>query len=508
VADTDYPNRTLITASIMLAAIVGVLDSTIVAVALPQIQGALSASPEQVTWVLTSYIVATAISTPLSGWLAGRFGIKRVILVAISGFTITSILCGATTSLPEMVIFRIFQGLFGAAFIPLSQAVLLNINPPERHAHALSIWAAGVMTAPIAGPLLGGYLTELYSWRWCFYINLPVGVLAFVGVATFMPREKAQAFRPFDFLGFGALALSVGALQMMLDRGPGRDWFSSPEIWVYLVTAGAAVWVFLVQSLTAEHAFFDPALVRDRNLMTACFFNFTVGVLLMSSVGILPNMLQGLMGYPPMLAGITNAPRGAGTLVAILVAGRVSGRVDPRLLLAIALCIFGFGMWIATRFDLSMDTGPVLFSSFLQGFGMGLFATPLNFIAYATIDSSLRAEASSLYNLLRNIGSSGGIAAVQAIALANSQAMHESLAGRVSSVDQGLRAALPSSFDPSTLIGALTLEAEISRQSMMAAYVNVFRLLLLLCVLCMPLLLFLRPGRRTAELTLPPGSEP
>jgi len=498
-ADKEYPNRTLITVAIMLAAITGVLDSTIVTVALPQIQGSLSASPEQVIWVLTSYIVATAISTPLSGWLAGRFGIKRVILVAIAGFTVTSMLCGISVSLPQMVAFRVLQGLFGAAFIPLSQAVLLNINPPERHAQALSVWAAGVMTAPIAGPLLGGYLTEAFSWRWCFYINLPAGALAFLGVAAFMPREKVATFRPFDFLGFGALALSVGALQMMLDRGSGRGWFSSPEIWAYALAAGASFWVFVVHSLTAEHPFFDPALTRDRNLVTACFFNFTLGVLLMSSMGILPNMLQGLMGYPPMLAGVTNAPRGAGTLVAILIAGRISGRVDPRLLLAIALSISAAGIWVTTRFDLSMDTSPVLLSGFLQGFGMGLFATPLNIIAYSTINPSLRAEASSLYNLVRNIGSSGGIAAVQAIAVANAQAIHESLAGRMSPDDQVLRAALPPAFDPSTLVGALTLEAEISRQSTMAAYVNVFRLLLLLCVLCMPLLLFLRAGRRTAE---------
>ena len=243
--------------------------------------------------------------------------------------------------------------------------------------------------------------------------------------------------------------------------------------------------------------------------MTACFFNFTVGVLLMSSMGILPNMLQGLMGYPPTLAGVTNMPRGLGTLVAILVAGRVAGRMDPRLLLAIALSISAAGIWVTTRFDLSMETGPVLWSGFLQGFGMGLFATPLNFIAYSTITSSLRAEASALYNLLRNIGSSAGIAAVQAIAVANAHEVHESFAGRVSPDDQLLRATLPPAFDPSALMGALTLEAEISRQSLMAAYVNVFRLLLLLCVLCMPLLLFLKPGRRTGEATLsPPPVEP
>ena len=504
-ADKEYPNRALITVSIMTAAIMGVLDSTIVTVAMPQIQGSLSASPEQVIWVLTSYIVATAISTPLSGWLAGRFGMKQIILLAIAGFTVTSMLCAIAAGLPEMVVFRVLQGLFGAAFIPLSQAVLLNINPPERHAQALSVWAAGVMTAPIAGPLLGGYLTEAFSWRWCFYINVPLGALAFLGVAAFMPREKPAAFRPFDFLGFGALALTVGALQMMLDRGPVRAWFSSPEIWTYALVAAAAFWVFLVHSLTAEHAFFDPALLRDRNLVTACFFNFTLAVLLMSSIGILPNMLQGLMGYPPMLAGVTNAPRGFGTLLAILIAGRIAGRVDSRLLLAVALCIAAGGIWVTTRFDLSMETGPFYVSGFIQGFGMGLFATPLNLIAYSTINPSLRAEASSLYNLLRNIGSSGGIAAVQAMALSNAQAIHESLAGRVSPDDQVLRAALPPAFDPSTLMGALTLEAEIARQSQMAAYVNVFRILLLLCVLCMPLLLLLRPGSQTGGAAPPPG---
>jgi MFS transporter, DHA2 family, multidrug resistance protein len=493
-----YPNRGAITVSVMAATLLSMLDTTIVNVALPQIQGSLSASPEQVTWVLTSYIVATAISTPLSGWLGARFGMKRVILVTIAGFTAASMFCGIAASLPQMVLVRVVQGFFGAALIPLSQAVMLNINPPERHGRALSVWSAGVMLGPIVGPLIGGYLTESLSWRWCFYINLPVGLAALAGVAIFMPSHEETRRRPFDFLGFGALALAIGAVQMMLDRGPGEDWFTSFEICGYAVAAIIFFWIFLVHSLTAKHPFFDPALVRDRNLATSSVFNFLAGVVLFSSMAILPNLMQGLMGYPPMLAGVMNLPRGLGMLASILIAGRIAGLVDQRLLLLAGLSISGAGIWVSTWFDLSMDTTPLILSAVLQGFGTGFFSIPLNLLAFSTIGPAMRAEASSMYNLVRNLGSSAGIAGIQAMAVVSSQTMHAALAGRVNPEDQALRAALTPAFDPATLVGALALDAEITRQSMMTAYVNVFRFLLILCVAFMPLVLLLRRAPRGA----------
>ena len=488
-------NRGPITFSIMLATLMNTLDSTIANVALPHIQGSLSAAPDQITWVLTSYIVAAAVMTPMSGWLAGRLGMKRTFLVVITGFTVASMLCGAATSLPQIVAFRVLQGLFGAALVPLSQAVLLNINPPERHAHAMTIWAMGTILGPIFGPVLGGYLTDTFSWRWCFYINLPIGIVTLLGVWMFMGRKDESRRRPFDFLGFSALAIAIGSFQLMLDRGPGADWFSAAEIWTYAIVAGIGLWVFVVHSLTASHPFFDLALIRDRNLVAATSFSFLTGTLIFGSLAILPLLMQSLMGYSAWTAGLVSMPRGVGMMISILMAGRLSKHIDLRLMLLAGLAFSGWAAWQMGRFDLSMDAWPLITSGFLQGFAVGLFFVPLTTLAFATVSPALRAEASSIYNLVRNIGSSAGISMMQALAAANSQVMHEQLAGRVIPGDAVLRATLPPAFDPSTLTGALVLDAEIRRQAMMTAYVNDFRLMLLLIFFCAPLVLLLKPPR-------------
>ena len=487
------PNRGPITFAIMLATLMNTLDSTIANVALPHIQGSLSAAPDQITWVLTSYIVAAAVMTPMSGWLAGRFGMKRTFLVVITGFTVASMLCGAAASLPQIVLFRVLQGMFGAAMIPLSQAVLLNINPPERHAHAMSMWAMGTILGPIFGPVLGGYLTDTLSWRWCFYINLPIGVVAILGVWIFMPREDETRRRVFDFLGFGALAIAVGCVQLMMDRGPGEDWFASAEVWTYAILAIMGLWVFVVHSLTTAHPFFDLRLVRDRNLVAATSFGFLTGILIFGSLAILPLLMQSLMGYPALTAGLISVPRGLGMMVSILLAGRAARYVDLRLLLFAGLVFSGVAMWQMAHFDLSMDPGPLISSGLLQGFATGLFFVPLTTLAFSTVSPELRAEASSIYNLLRNIGASVGISAMQALAAANTQVTHEQIAGRVTPNDTVLRATLPAALDPSTLPGALALDAVIDRQAMMTAYVNDFRLMLLLIFVCAPLVFLLKP---------------
>src|SRR5690242_1641315 len=322
----------------MLATIMQGVDNTIANVALPHIQGSLSAAQDQIAWVLTSYIVAVAIMTPLTGWLAGRLGIKYVFLISVAGFTVASALCGSATSLTQLVIYRLLQGACGAGLVPLSQSVLMQINPPERHGQAIAIWGTGVMLGPIFGPVLGGWLTEDFSWRWVFYINLPIGILVFFGLMATL-RKGQSAKMHFDFFGFATLALAVGALQIMLDRGQEKNWFSSTEIIVETVVAGLAFYLFVVQMFTSQRPFINPALFRNRNFIV-CIFIGTVGSLGMyATLALLPPMLQSLMQYPVILTGMVTAPRGMGMLLTLFLSGRLIGRFDARLLLTIGVVV-------------------------------------------------------------------------------------------------------------------------------------------------------------------------
>src|ERR1700736_6377923 len=316
------PHRVLITLSVMLASIMQALDNTIANVALPRIQGSLSATQDQMTWVLTSYIVAAAIMTPLSGWLAGRIGRRRVFLYSVVGFTIASALCGLAQSLPEIVLARVLQGLCGAALVPMSQAVLLDINPPEKHARAMAIWVMAVTIGPILGPALGGWLTDNYNWRWVFYINVPFGILAAIGTISFLSETPLRKSR-FDFFGFATLSLAIGAFQVMLDRGQLQDWFSSTEICVEAALAAVAFYLFMVHTLTARNSFVNPGLFRDRNFDVGCVAIFTFGVVLFATLALLPPMLQDLLGYPVVTIGWVTAPRGVGVLIATLMVGRL-----------------------------------------------------------------------------------------------------------------------------------------------------------------------------------------
>jgi DHA2 family multidrug resistance protein len=494
-------NRWPITISIMLATVMNSLDTTIANVALPHIQGSVSAGPEQIGWVLTSYIVSAAIMTPLSGWLAGRIGRKRLFMTSIAGFVLASMLCGLATNLPELVLFRLLQGVFGASLIPLSQAVLLDINPPEKHGQAMAIWGAGAILGPILGPALGGYLTENLSWRWCFYINLPIGILAFLGVFLFIAGDEFKNRKPFDFLGFGMLTLFVGGLQLVLDRGPSQDWFGSLEIWIETVVAAVGLWVFVIHTFTAENPFFDRALARDRNFVTASVFGFFIGILLFSTMALLPPMMQTLMGYPVLTAGLVTMPRGIGSFVAMFIVGQLVGRVDTRLILLTGLGLSCIALWQMMHFDLSMSPMPIIVSGVIQGLGIGLLFVPLSTLAFATVSPALRAEGSAVYTLIRNLGSSVGISIMQALVVSNTQAMHASLAGRLDPADPVVRSGLPGFFDLHTAAGRLALNAEITRQANMVAYVDDFKLMFIITIACMPMLLLMRRPRRA-------GAEP
>src|SRR5580704_10503832 len=333
-------NRTAITASMMLATFMQGVDTTIANVALPHMQGSFSCSQDQIAWAVTSYIVAAAIMTPLTGWLAGRLGIKRVFLVSVVGVTIASTMCGAATSLTQIVGYRLLQGVCGAALVPLSQSVLLHINPPERHAKAMAIWGMGVILGPIIGPALGGWLTDDYSWRWVFYINLPAGFLAAAGIMVFIHDARPAQRDGFDWFGFATLSLAIGAAQMLLDRGELKDWFGSTEIWVEAILAALCLYLFIVHTATAgERSFLNRALLKDANCVGGTLLMFLIGVPLYGSMTLLPTMMQQLMNYPVITAGLVTAPRGVGTMIGMILVTRFSGKIDVRLIIFIGMAI-------------------------------------------------------------------------------------------------------------------------------------------------------------------------
>ena len=332
------PNRGMITISIMLANIMQGVDNTILNVALPHVQGSLSASLDQIAWALTSYIVCAAIMMPLTGWLAGRFGIKYIFLVSVIGFTLASALCGAAASLGELVFFRALQGVAGAGLIPLSQATLLQINPPERHGHAMAVFGIGTILGPIMGPALGGWLTDDYSWRWVFYINLPVGVLCTLGILIFIRQTRNVHREPFDFVGFLTLSLGIGALQLMLDRGELKDWFHSSEIWIEATVAGLGFYLFTVHTVTTdERSFLNRDLLKSANFVAGTVLMFCGGLIMTGTLALLPTMLQNLMNYPAMTTGLVCVPRGIGSMVAMFLVAPLINRVDNRLII-----LFGF----------------------------------------------------------------------------------------------------------------------------------------------------------------------
>src|SRR5258705_7009610 len=346
----------MLTISIMMANIMQGVDNSILNVALPHVQGSLSASLDQIAWALTSYIVCAAIMMPLPGWLAGRFGIKYIFLASIIGFTIALALCGAASSLGELVFFRPGQGVAGAGLIPLSQATLLQINPPERHGHAMAIFGIGTILGPIMGPALGGWVTEDYSWRWIFYINLPVGVLCTLGVLIFIRQTPHVHREPFDFVGFLALSLGVGALQLMLDRGELKDWFHSSEIWIEATVSGVGFYLFAVHTVTTdESTFLNRDLLKSANFVAGTLLMFCGGLIMTGTLALVPTMLQNLMDYPALTTGLVTAPRGVGSMVAMFLVAPLINRVDNRLIILFGLLLTAVAMWQMSQFSLQMS---------------------------------------------------------------------------------------------------------------------------------------------------------
>jgi DHA2 family multidrug resistance protein len=486
----------LITVSVMMATIMQALDTTIANVALPKMQGTLSATQDEMGWVLTSYIVAAAITIPLTGWLAGEFGRRRVFLISIFIFTVASALCGLATSLDQIVLFRFLQGVGGAALVPLSQAVLFDINPPKEFGRAMSIWGIGVTMGPILGPALGGWLTDNYSWRWVFYINLPIGVLAFAGLFFTMPESRNAQSSRFDFLGFTTLSIAIAALQIMLDRGQLLDWFSSPEIIIEALVSGTAFYLFLVHTFTYPKPFLNPHLFQDRNFVASNIFIFVIGVVLFATLALLPPLLQNQMQYPVVLTGLITAPRGMGTMISMIVVGRLVSRFDARGIIAVGLALTAYSLWQMTQFSLLMDTWPVIISGIIQGFGLGLVWVPLSTVAFTTLPAHLRNEGTAFFNLLRNVGSSIGISVVMFLLTQNIQRLHASMAESITPYNAvGNSAAMAAHVNPGSLPGLLGLNGLISNQAALIAYIDDFWLMMILTVATIPLLLLIKKVR-------------
>jgi DHA2 family multidrug resistance protein len=497
---TLVPEKTLehkiITASVMLATIMQALDSTIANVALPHMQGSLAATQDQMAWVLTSYIVAAAISIPLMGWLAGYAGRKLVFLISITGFTLASIFCGIAETLPQMVIFRLLQGICGAALVPLSQAILFDINSEQNFGKAMAIWGIGVTVGPILGPALGGWLTENYNWRWVFYINVPIGILAFAGLYFFLPETPSKKSR-FDFFGFITLSLGVGALQMMLDRGELQDWLNSPEIITEGLLALLGFYLFIVHTLTFKQPFLNPGLFKDRNFMTGNVLIFVIGIVLFATLALIPPMLQNQLNYPVVAAGLVTAPRGAGTMLAMMLVGRLIGQVDSRYIMAVGLFITGYSLKIMTSYSLLTDSWAIVSAGVIQGFGIGLAYVPLSTVAFSTLPKEMRNEGTAFFNLMRNLGSSIGISVVETLLTRNTQIVHSELSEHLTPYNAAANSAyIANHINILTPSGLAALNNMVTNQAIMVAYIDDYQLMMVITFCVIPLIFLLQKPKK------------
>jgi DHA2 family multidrug resistance protein len=503
-----YPTRArrlLITIPSMIASTMVAVDITIANVALPHMQSSLSASQEQVLWVLTSYLVAGAIATPLSGWLAGRLGRKLVMLVSVAGFTIASAGCGLATDLTTIVLARFLQGACGAALVPLSQAILLDINPPEDHAKAMAIFALGSMAGPIIGPTLGGYLTDALSWRWVFFINVPFGILSFIGMWLFLVRRPNRDQPRFDMFGFVTVSIALASLQLILDRGEHLDWWDSNEIRIYALILIIAGWLTAVHMATAKNTFIRPELFRDRNFAVGSIFSIMIGIVAFATIPLLVVMTQSLLGYSALGAGIVGLPRAIGTLASMLLVTRLIAVIDVRVVIIAGLSIMAASMLMYSHIDLYVDERALLAIGFIQGFGSGLIFVPISVVVFSTLPARLRNEGAAMYALTRNVGNAIGIS------LLNVQFIRDIAASRASLV-QGLRPDNPAiayarpDLDFGSTEALARLSGEVARQATMVGNVASYNFVFVLTLMLIPLVLLLRANKgRVDTASLPIG---
>lgn len=484
----------------MAGTLMQALDTTIANVALPYMRGSLSASQDQITWVLTSYIVAAAVMTAPVGWLAARFGKKNILLVSMIGFTVASMLCGAATDLTEMVVFRLLQGVFGAALAPLSQSVMIDLYPVEKRAQVMAIWGIGIMLGPILGPTLGGFLTDAYSWRWVFYVNAPVGIAATLGLWLAFKDTHRNDTLKFDWAGFGFLALSMGSLQLMLDRGNTQDWFGSTEIVIYAVLTGLGLYLFMVHMLTAEKPFLPRKMFNDRNFTSSIVVMFVVGAVLLASSALMPPYLQTLGGYTVLETGLLLGPRGFGTIAAMILVGKFGNKWDPRVLMSVGTACVSFSLWQMAEWTPSISFDELLVVSIIQGFGFGMVFSPLNLVTFATLPGQYRTDGSAFANLVRNVGSAIGVSVSVMILSDSMQAIRSDLTRFASPFNRGLGVNAESLyFNLSLPTGQQQLNGLISVRAAIEAYANDFLAMAILSLVMFPLIWMMkRPSFTTA----------
>ncbi|MEO8724393.1 MAG: DHA2 family efflux MFS transporter permease subunit [Sphingobium sp.] len=484
------PKRNLLIATVMLGTLMQVLDMTIANVALPHMQAALGATQQDIGWVLTSYIVAAGVFLPITGWVADRIGQRRLFLLSVACFVIASVLCGLATNLGEMVVFRLFQGMAGACLAPLAQTILLDNSDASKRNSVMAIFGMGIMIGPVLGPVLGGWLTDRFDWRWVFFVNVPIGLLCFVGLIFLLP-ERARPARPFDLSGFVLLALGIGMLQLMLDRGENLDWFSSWEILIELGVSVSAFWMFAIHLTTAENPLYHTDMLRDRNLVLGATFMLLIGMILMGSAVLLPLMVQQLMGFPVIQAGELMASRGVGTVIAMGLVGRFGSKLDPRLSIAIGLILIAMTMNQMAGWSLDVDQRSIAWNGLIQGMGIGAIFVPISTVSFATIAPQYRTDGAGLVSLTRSIGGSVAISVLAALLARNTQINHADLAAYISPYNYGLPAAAVSLAN-SSAISVASIESEILRQSAMIAFLNDFRLIAFLTVIMIPTVLLIR----------------
>ena len=487
----DPSRRNLITSFTMMGGFMTQLDTTIANVALPHMQATTSASLEQITWVLTSYIIMAAIMTPLAGWLATRYGRRRIVIMSVVGFTVASMLCGIAANFGQLIAFRILQGILGAALLPMSQAIMIDINPPERRGNAMAIWGLGAVLGPIIGPVLGGYLTEFLSWRWVFFINLPVGIVSAAGLLLYLPESQEQEPVRLDLMGFSLLALAVGAFQLCLDRGQLLDWFQSTEIWIEATVSALALVLLVIHTATYPNPFIRPALLRDTNFLLGCFYGFILGGVLYGIMAQLPPMLSGLMGYPIKLVGLIAMPRGIGTMVGMLVVGPIVNRFDSRIVVFVGLAMCAVSLLMMTGYSLGADYWPIVTSGIVQGLGGGIMFVPITTIVFATIDPRHRNEGAALNSLVRGLSGSVWISVLQSLTIRNAATVQSRLVESVRPDNAAITFGMPD-VDFSRVDTLRGLDAELVRQALMVSYLDSFYMMFIVCIIAAPLVMFLR----------------
>jgi DHA2 family multidrug resistance protein len=486
-------SRLMITLAVMSATLIQVLDTTIVNVALPHMQGELGATSDQISWVLTSYLVSSAIFMPLTGHFTDVLGRKRFLLICIAGFVAASALCGMARSLPQIVFFRLLQGIFGAALVPLSQAIMADAYPLHERGKAMAIWGLGVMVGPVAGPTLGGWLTDFASWRWTFYINLPVGLLSLFLASQFVPDSPRRA-RRMDWFGFAFMAMGIAGLQYVFDRGNQQDWFESADIRWSAVCAVIGLAVFIIHSLRSpEKSLFNVRIFTDRNFGMSSLVIACMGLGMFGGLVLQPILLEGLLGYPIVTTGILMAPRGIATAITMLVVGRLVSHVDARYLVLTGLAFGAFGSLGMTHYSLDVTQMNIIWPAFMQGIGLGLVFVPLSTVAYATLDRHRMAEAAGLYSLVRTIGSAVGISIVTTLLAHQSQILWNELGVHVSQYHEALveymRRMHLSPTDPR---GLAVVAYEVGRQAQMGAMLDVFKVITYSYLFMVPLVFLLK----------------